>query len=126
MRLHAKKWIVKSFNSLFSSPKMSLILITNEEVRTERKVPNTCRLKSVIPSCSSLWFWAGKEYFLAEAYGRKREETRAAEVAQWIAADGFSLSWRMSVWSQEIQDTNYRSRMLRRRRRKIVLFTWLK
>jgi hypothetical protein len=38
-----------------------------------------------------------KEYFLAEAYGRKREETRAAEVAQWIAAGGFSLSWRMSV-----------------------------
>jgi hypothetical protein len=44
MRLHAKKWIV-NFNSLFSSPKMSLILITNEEVRTERKAPNTCRLK---------------------------------------------------------------------------------
>jgi hypothetical protein len=48
MRLHAKKWIVKNFNSLFSSPKMSLILITNEEeVRTERKAPNTCRLKSL-------------------------------------------------------------------------------
>jgi hypothetical protein len=38
----------EDFNSLFSSPKMSFILITNEEeVRTERKAPNTCRLKSL-------------------------------------------------------------------------------